>query len=97
MKMYFSRITADHWCAKNNLQKAAHKVAKEMDRRIVSSDQVADFKTEFNNKIDKLNAEFHGCKPVKLYVENDHLDRGDINFYADGVFQMSLFLAKITN
>jgi hypothetical protein len=94
MKNYFSRITQDHWCSKNNLQKAAHKVAMEMDRRIATSDQVESFKTEFKEKINKINAEFSRCKPVKLDIERDLADRGDIVFWADGIFHLCLFLAK---
>ena len=94
MKNYFSRITQDHWQSKNNLQKAAHKVAKEMDRKIITADQVEDFKTEFKEKISKLNAEYPRCKPVHLSIERNPLDKGDITFWADGIFCLELFLAK---
>jgi hypothetical protein len=97
MKNYFSRITQDHWCSKNNLQKAAHKVATEMDRRIVTSDQVESFKTDFKEKISRINAEFSRCKPVILDINRDHDDRGDIVFWADGIFCICLFLAKENN
>jgi len=93
MKNYFSRITADHWCAKNKLEEAAHKVAKEMDRRLVPDWQVKAFKEEFKEKILKINNEHPRCKPVELLIDADRMDRGDINFYVSGVFQMSLFLA----
>jgi hypothetical protein len=97
MKNYFSRITRDHWCSKNNLQKAAHKAAIEMDRRIVTSDQVEGFKTEFKEKISRINSEFSRCKPVKLNIEHDRMDRGDIVFWADGIFCLNLFMAKENN
>jgi hypothetical protein len=35
MKQFFSKIIADHWTAKNESQKEAHKLALEMERRIV--------------------------------------------------------------
>ena len=92
--VYFSHITADHWTAKNNLQKAAHKIAVEMDRRIVLDDEVALFKADFKTKIDALNIEFKRCKPQVLSIGADYMKRGDISFSIDGVFQMSLFKAK---
>lgn len=94
MKIYFSRITQDHWMAKNNLQRAAHKVAKEMDRRIVTEDKVIDFKAEFIDKITRLNEEYSRCKPVHLSITKDPLDKGDTTFWADGIFCLVLFLAK---
>jgi hypothetical protein len=93
MKNYFSRITADHWCAKNKLEKAAHKAAKEMDRRLVPDWQVKAYKEEFKEKILKINNEHPRCKPVELLISAGYTDRGDIDFYISGVFQMSLFLA----
>jgi ribosomal protein S24E len=94
MGNYFSKITHDHWVSKNNLQKAAHKVAQEMDRKIITEELVEDFKTEFKEKISKLNAEFYRCKPVHLSIEKDHMDKGDVIFRADGIFCLVLFLSK---
>jgi hypothetical protein len=94
MKIYFSRITADHWCAKNNLEKAAHKLAREMDRRILTQDQVPAYKKEFQEKINKLNQEYHRCKPLELDIHSAYDDRGDIDFYISSVFNLCLFLAK---
>jgi hypothetical protein len=94
MKQYFSRITADHWCAKNNLEKAAHKLAKEMDRRIVPDWQVKAYKEEFKTKIQKLNEEFPRCKPLRFSIGPSPSNNGDIVIWCDGVFNMSLFLAK---
>ena len=94
MKQYFSRITSDHWIAKNNLQKAAHKLAKEMDRRVLTESQVPAFKKEFKEKIDALNFEFKRCKPLSLSISSSYERNGDISVYCDGVFYMSLFLVK---
>ncbi len=93
-KVYFSRITQDHWVSKNNLQKAAHKLAKEMDRRIITADKVMDFKVEFIDGIKRLNDEYHRCKPVHLSIEKSQMENGDIVFWADGIFCLILFLAK---
>jgi hypothetical protein len=90
--LYFSRITSDHWCSKNNLEKAAHKLAKEMDRRLVIKEQVPAFKKEFKDKIEKLNLEYHRCKPLRFYTESGQsYQEGDMWIYCEGVFHMSLF------
>lgn len=94
MKTFFSKITQDHWTAKNNLEKAAHKVAKEMERWIVTNDEVPRFKKDFQEKINALNMEHKRCKPLRFSIEG-HQDRnGDIAIWCDGVFNMSLLLAK---
>lgn len=94
MKTFFSRITADHWCPKNNLDKAAHKLAKEMDRRILQESEVTSFKKEFQEKIDALNAEYKRCKPLRFSMHACYSENGDISIWCDGVFHMSLFLVK---
>lgn len=94
MKTFFSRITADHWCAKNNLEKAAHKLATEMDRKILSESEVPAFKKEFQDKINALNLEFKRCKPLNFSIQASYDRKGDISIYCSGVFQMSLFMAK---
>jgi hypothetical protein len=94
MKQYFSRIVADHWCAKNESQKAAQKLAQEMERRIITSDQILDFKTEFIDKVSKINASHPRCKPLHLSIEHSHLNKDDSHFWMDGVFHLELILAK---
>jgi hypothetical protein len=94
MNTYFSRIVADHWCAKNESQKAAHKLAHEMERRIITSDQVLDFKAEFIDKVSKINAAHPRCKPLHLSIQSSYADKGDIVFWIDGVFHLDLILAK---
>ena len=85
---------ADHWCAKNKLEKEAHKLAYEMERRIVTSDQVLDFKAEFIDKVSKINATYPRCKPLHLSIHSDLIDKGDIIFWMDGVFHLELILSK---
>lgn len=97
MKQFFSRITSDHWVAKNNLEKAAHKLAKEMDRRILQHSEVDAFKKEFNDKVKALNEEYKRCKPLRFSIEKSYADNGDIAIWCYGVFNMSLFLAKEIN
>jgi hypothetical protein len=97
MKTYFSRIVADHWCAKNKLEEAAHKLAHEMDRQILTEDQVPAYKAEFLAKIDQLNALFSRCKPLRFSFElskHHPEDMGDYSIWCDRVFNMCLFLAK---
>jgi hypothetical protein len=93
-KTYFSRIVADHWCAKNESQKEAHKLAQEMERRIVTSDQVIDYKAEFIDKVSKINAAHPRCKPLHLFIHDSYDKSGDISFSMEGVFHFELILAK---
>ena len=95
-KVYFSRITRDHWTAKNNLEKAAKKLAREMDRILISENRVPAFKKEFQEKVNALNKEFSRCKPLRFSINSSFERNGDIVIYCDGVFYMSLFLAKFT-
>jgi hypothetical protein len=94
MKLYFSRIVANHWSAKNKLQEAAHGLAKEMDRRIITAGQVLDFKAEFIDKVERLNREYPRCTPLYLSIYANSMNKDDIDFWVDGVFHMCLFLAK---
>jgi hypothetical protein len=96
MKTYFSRITQDHWQSKNNLQKAAHKLAIEMDRILISENRVPGFKKEFQERIESLNKEFSRCKPLNFSISSSHERNGDITIWCDGVFSMSLFLTRLT-
>jgi len=107
---YFSRITADHWIAKNNLEKAGREIAGTMDRRLIPDSHVEAFKNEFRTKIDFINHKFHRCNPLELIIRESHMDMGiiqdlilerfprikmeDIFIYIDHVFQMSLFQIK---
>jgi hypothetical protein len=94
MKMYFSRIVADHWCAKNKSEEAAHKLAHEMERRILTIDQVKAYKEEFKARVNQINAAHSRCKPLNLSIKNGYDNRGDIIFWMDGVFHLELILAK---
>jgi hypothetical protein len=96
-KIYFSRITADHWSARNNLDKAAHNLAREMDRRLLSENEIMDFRVELLDKMEKLNQEFHRCKPLRVSMHESHSCNGDYSIYCDGVFHMGLFLVKDKN
>jgi hypothetical protein len=97
MKQYFSRIVADHWMAKNKSEEAAHKLAYELDRRILTSGEVEAFKKEFLSKIDKINTEHPRCKILRWAIHSDPSDGGDITFWVDGVFHLDLFLVKPIN
>jgi hypothetical protein len=93
MKIYFSRIIADHWCSKNQLQKEAHTLAHNMERRIVTEPEVLNFKAEFIDGIAKINAAHHRCNPLHLSINNSVSGNGDIIFWCDGVFNLELILA----
>ena len=91
-KLYVSRITADHWMAKNNLEKAAKKLAKEMERKLIMENELPAFRKEFQLKIKQLNQEFNRCKPLDFYIETSYIYKRDINIICQGVFMMEVIL-----
>lgn len=93
-KLYVSRITADHWMAKNDLEKAAKKLAKEMERRLIPGDKLSAYKKEFRDKIEKLNKEFKRCKPLEFYFHTDYSPRIDHLAHCQGVFMIEIFQIK---
>ena len=95
--MYVSRITADYWMAKNNLEKAAKILAKEMERRLIPVEQLAAYKKELRDRIEKLNLEFKKCKPLDFSIMDKPNYCEQIEIYCTGVFIMELFELKIDN
>jgi len=101
---FFSRITANHWTAKNKLEAAAHELAFEMDRKLIPGDKVQDYFKDFEKKINELCAIHHRCKPLKFswlrgYTKANTwaLDTkrwSEWWIYCDGVFQISLVEVK---
>lgn len=91
---YLSRITADHWTAKNNLQKAAHKLAHTMDKIFIPAEEVENFKKYFHSRIEELNKEFSRCKPLSFSIQRSQQDRDEYWIYCDGVFNMHLIKIK---
>jgi len=95
MTTYFSRITSDHWAAKNKLEAAAKDLAREMDRHIIPADRANDFKNIFKQKVENLNTRFSRCKPLELEIWKPREDRSnDICIQISGVFCMELISIK---
>jgi hypothetical protein len=91
----FSRITADHWTAKNKLEEAAKQLAYSMDRKLIKQEEVKSFMNEFQKKVDELCAYHKRCKPLRFSWHACYDEKySDIWIYCDGVFNMSLFEAK---
>jgi len=102
---YFSRITADHWTAKNKLEAAAHLLAYEMDRKLIPDSDVKEFLELFQHEMNKLCQSFPRCKPLHFswhvgysFTEHDGRNKkwNELWIYYDGVFNMSLFEVKET-
>jgi hypothetical protein len=93
--VFFSRITADHWQAKNRLEEAAKLLAREKDRILVPENKVQDFLNEFEQKIKELDILHKRCKPLSFSWHRGYT-KGWTEWwiYCDGVFQMSLIEAK---
>lgn len=96
--IYFSRITAIHWTAKNNAQKQAKELAMEMDRHMVEEQVVKNWLQIFELKIYQINLDNPRCKPLKLDVwektSYGHFMQKDISLCVSDVFQMELFEVK---
>ena len=92
---FFSRITADHWTAKNKLQAAAHELAYEMDRKRIPCDMLEDYISEFKRRIHELNSTHPRCKHL-YFTWHKGYTRGWIEYwiYCEGVFQISLIEIK---
>jgi hypothetical protein len=94
-RRYFSRITADHWCAKNKLEEAAKKLAYEMDRRLIRESEKVNFLREFDRRIKDLNAQFPRCKPLDYTHHKGYESKwSEWWIYCNGVFHMSLIEVK---
>lgn len=90
MKLYMSILTADHWSAKNNLEKEAHQLAREMNHKLFTAEQKPDFMREFDTRIKALHDKYPRCKKLDF---NHHaaMDKsGETWIYCNGVFHMSL-------
>jgi len=94
---YFSRITADHWTAKNKLEAAAHQLAYEMDRKLIPDHNVKEFLKLFQDEMNKLCMSFPRCKPLHFSWNKGYNKKwNEWWIYCDGVFHMSLFEVKET-
>jgi len=91
-KLYVSRITADYWTAKNNLEKAAKKLAKEMDCKLIMESELNAFKKDLRDKIKLLNQEFNRCKPLDFDIQTQYSKEQNIDIYCIGVFMMEVIL-----
>lgn len=96
MKLYFSRVTADHWVAKNKLEAAAKSLAYELDRQLIPADKIPAFKAEIRQRLGKINEEHSRCKPLVLdmWTPRDEAKYPDIAVHVPYVFEMSLFVVN---
>ena len=92
MNLFFSKVTADHWCPKNKLQEEAQAAARDMDCILVPESKMKDFGDEVFRRIDELNKKYHRCNPLKLYKWKP--DRHEDCFMIDGVFTLSMYQVK---
>jgi hypothetical protein len=68
MKRYFTRITADHWVAKNKLAEEAKQLALRMERLLLHEDTLQLYKDTFSQAVKDLNDKYHRCKPLVLHI-----------------------------
>lgn len=80
MKRYFTRITADHWVAKNKLAEEAKQLALKMERLIIHEDTLQSYRDAFIQSVKELNDKYPRCKPLKPIIwkipyNRSHIER----------------------
>jgi hypothetical protein len=97
---YFSKVTSDHWTAKNKAEAAAKELARSMERMHFPDSQLSNFLRVMEEGIKGINQTYPRCKPLKLEIWKpwEHIsDPGnnrDIDIYVSDVFQLSLYEVK---
>lgn len=91
-KRYITRITQDHWNAKNKLQEEAKRFAHKMDRLLMEEDALPCFKDVFKQGIMDLNAKYPRCKPLELnsWKIPDPVKYNTWDFYVTGLFHVEV-------
>lgn len=74
MKYYFTLISNDYRIDKNKLETAAKDATREASYRLISQEELPNFKKEFIRKIKDLNTKHPRCKPLEPYNFQYHID-----------------------
>lgn len=64
MRYYFTFITHD-LAFRNKLDQAARELLQEHNRKIINALEIEWFKNDINKEIEKLNAQYSRCTPLK--------------------------------
>lgn len=93
---YCSKVTLDHWVAKNRLEAEAKKIALEAERRIIPGEKLSAFISEFNKRIDRANLTYHRCKALDVEENlHDYDGSGDVSLVISGVTHLTLYKLKM--
>jgi len=91
MKRYCSRITANHWVAKNNLAKEAKQLALRMEKLLLHEDTLRLYKDTFIQAVKDLNAKYPRCKPLELHIWQPDSRRKYWAYSISSVFDIEVF------
>lgn len=95
MKYYFTLIIQDYRAEKNKLETAAKEATREASQRIISENELKDFKKDFIQKIKDLNEKHPRCKPLNFWEEKyQHFNKNDMSILIDGVCSLTFYPAK---
>ncbi len=96
MNLYFAKMTADYWCAKNKLQEEAKIAARAVDRMLVEESRLDEFIGNLFAAIEKLNQKHPRCNPLELqrFDGTVPINGTDKFFFIDGVFHIAIYQAK---
>lgn len=68
MKNYFTRITQDHWTAKNSAHSEALKLAYLMERKVFPENELQDYLDTFKKLVGYINDKEKRCKDLELGI-----------------------------
>lgn len=91
--VYFTKVTADYWTAKNKLQQEVKEFARACERMILKPDAVKDWMAYLKSGVSKLNQQHKRCKPLRVETDKDR-QTGDIKVFIYGVSHLSVYAGK---
>lgn len=65
-QQFFLRIIDDYWKAKNNAEKEAQVIARELDCTIIEQDDLESIQNQIRDKIHSINNNNPRCKDLKI-------------------------------
>lgn len=92
---YCSKVTQDHWVAKNRLEAEVKKIFLDAERKIIHGDKLEAFKNELKKRIGRANITFHRCKALEITEYPDWEGTGDIVLQVASVTHLVLYKLKL--
>lgn len=91
MNYYFSLISNTYMAEKNRLQTEAKDVAKQYDKRLISEEDLPEFKKEVLEHIDLTNKKHKRCVPLEFENHRGYVDNTVFVMHIPGVFTLTIY------